>query len=95
MIVGIAILGALATVLAVSWRDWRRSFTPAPLPIVQGPSDGPPRNCNEARRRGLENIPRGSPNYASWLDGDNDGLACEPWPAADGPPRVTHPRAHP
>jgi len=38
-----------------------------------------PRNCTEARARGLENIPRGSPYYAPWLDADNDGLACEPW----------------
>jgi hypothetical protein len=38
-----------------------------------------PRNCTEARAMGLENIPKGSPYYAPWLDADNDGLACEPW----------------
>jgi hypothetical protein len=52
------------------------------LPSVIVPSNGarPPRNCTEARSWGLQNIPRGSPYYAPWLDADNDGLAYEPWP---------------
>ena len=32
------------------------------------------RNYTEARALGLENIPRGSPYYAPWLDRDDDGL---------------------
>jgi hypothetical protein len=48
--------------------------------IVPSRAVRPPRNCTEARSWGLENIPRGSPYYAPWLDGDDDGLACEPWP---------------
>lgn len=65
----------------------QRGWLDAPLPLVhtQGQSDAtasarPPRNCAEARAWGLRNIPRGSPYYAPWLDADNDGLACEPWP---------------
>lgn len=38
-----------------------------------------PRNCTHARAMGLRNIPVGSRYYAPWLDGDGDGLACEPW----------------
>jgi excalibur calcium-binding domain-containing protein len=34
-----------------------------------------PRNCTEARAWRLENIPRDSPYYASWIDADDDGLA--------------------
>jgi hypothetical protein len=39
-----------------------------------------PRNCTAARAMGLQNIRRGSPFYGPWLDADNDGVACEPWP---------------
>jgi hypothetical protein len=48
--------------------------------IIPSRAVRPTHNCTEARRMGLENIPRGSPYYAPWLDGDNDGLACEPLP---------------
>ena len=41
---------------------------------------GAPRNCDEARARGLAPARRGEPGYAPWLDADNDGIACEPWP---------------
>ena len=37
-----------------------------------------PRNCTEARAMGLHDIPVSSPYYAPWLDGDGDGLGCEP-----------------
>lgn len=38
------------------------------------------RNCNEARAAGVAPIYRGSPGYRSDLDGDSDGIACEPIP---------------
>ncbi|WP_425540761.1 excalibur calcium-binding domain-containing protein [Rhodococcus aetherivorans] len=34
-------------------------------------------NCTEARQAGVTPIFRGEPGYASHLDGDNDGVACE------------------
>lgn len=37
------------------------------------------RNCNEARSAGVAPIYRGSPGYRSELDGDSDGIACEPY----------------
>ena len=51
------------------------------LPQVIGPSSyaAAPRNCTQARALGLRNIPRSSPFYASWLDADDDGIACETW----------------
>ncbi len=36
--------------------------------------------CNAAHAAGYFDIPRESPAYVSWQDGDNDGLACEPAP---------------
>ena len=34
--------------------------------------------CREIRARGLAPLRRGQPGYRPWMDGDNDGLACEP-----------------
>ena len=34
-------------------------------------------NCSEARAAGFSRIRRGSPGYASHLDRDGDGVACE------------------
>ena len=65
--VGLALASQLQSIA-----PWRGAAEPLP-------STHAPRNCSEARQMGLQNIPRGSPYYAPWLDGDNDGLACEPW----------------
>lgn len=37
------------------------------------------RSCNEARAAGAAPMRRGDPGYRSGLDGDNDGIACEPY----------------
>ncbi|WP_420093061.1 excalibur calcium-binding domain-containing protein [Mycobacteroides saopaulense] len=38
------------------------------------PGAHPPASCKDTPRR---DIPRGDPDYAPWLDGDGDGIACE------------------
>lgn len=38
------------------------------------------RNCREARAAGAAPIYRGQPGYGSHMDGDGDGIACEPYP---------------
>lgn len=35
--------------------------------------------CNEARAAGREDIPSWDPSYRTEMDGDGDGLACEPY----------------
>jgi len=35
--------------------------------------------CNDARRAGTEPIYRGEPGYRPEMDGDDDGIACEPY----------------
>jgi hypothetical protein len=35
--------------------------------------------CNDARAAGVAPIYRGSPGYREGLDGDSDGVACEPY----------------
>lgn len=34
--------------------------------------------CSAVRSTGRKDIPRWDPSYRSWMDGDGDGLACEP-----------------
>ncbi|WP_230770222.1 thermonuclease family protein [Sphingomonas sp. Leaf4] len=36
------------------------------------------RNCAEARRAGAAPLRRGTPGYGPHMDGDGDGIACEP-----------------
>jgi hypothetical protein len=38
------------------------------------------RNCDAVRAQGLAPARRGHPGYHEWLDRDQDGIACEPWP---------------
>lgn len=35
--------------------------------------------CDEVRRLGLAPLYRGQPGYGSHMDGDGDGIACEPY----------------
>jgi Excalibur calcium-binding domain len=35
--------------------------------------------CNEARAAGVAPIYRRQPGYREGMDGDNDGIACEPY----------------
>jgi hypothetical protein len=37
------------------------------------------RNCKEARAAGAAPIYRGQPGYGAHMDGDGDGIACEPY----------------
>jgi hypothetical protein len=35
--------------------------------------------CDEVRARGLAPLHRGDPGYGEHMDGDGDGVACEPY----------------
>lgn len=35
--------------------------------------------CNDARAAGTAPIYRGEPGYREGMDGDSDGIACEPY----------------
>lgn len=53
----------------------------APIPKPQsGGSSWSYRNCREARAAGAAPIYRGQPGYGTHMDGDGDGIACEPYP---------------
>lgn len=38
------------------------------------------RGCDDARAAGTAPIYRGEPGYRPKMDGDDDGIACEPYP---------------
>jgi len=57
----------------------REIVEPAPVKARSKPVGNPPRNCAEARRRGIAPMYEGDPNYGEWMDGDGDGIACEPY----------------
>ncbi|MGH3563076.1 MAG: excalibur calcium-binding domain-containing protein [Mycobacterium sp.] len=57
------------------------TLTGAGVVVAPIASAGPPyKNCTEAHKDGRYNIPRDDPAYASKLDRDGDGIACEPKP---------------
>ncbi len=46
----------------------------------RGPQEGDHwRGCDNARAAGTAPIYRGEPGYRDGLDGDSDGVACEPY----------------
>lgn len=57
-------------------RTPQRSYA---MPQVRQSSGVYFRNCSEARAAGVAPIYRGQPGYRPEMDGDNDGIACEPY----------------
>ena len=48
-------------------------------PTNAGSSGWSYRNCREARAAGAAPLFRGQPGYGAHMDGDSDGIACEPY----------------
>jgi Excalibur calcium-binding domain len=58
--------------------QWRTSSTsPAEVEAVERSIYY--QGCDEARAAGVAPIYRGSPGYREGMDGDDDGIACEPY----------------
>lgn len=56
------------------------NFLEEPAPIVTRHHAAiVPRNCAEARARGIAPIYSHEPEYGAHMDSDNDGIACEPY----------------
>lgn len=58
------------------------SATPQRSPRAQTPTGSGTwsyRNCADARAAGAAPIHRGQPGYGPHMDGDGDGIACEPY----------------
>jgi Excalibur calcium-binding domain len=69
-------LGSGAVVWAYLSYDPSLSFSSSPS-VAQVRSSGPFRNCAAARAAGAAPLRRSQPGYASHLDADGDGIACE------------------
>lgn len=69
--------------LASGVKQGGNGFAHASAPIVRGPqpaaATGGFRSCAAARAAGAAPMRRGEPGYNPRLDGDNDGIACEPY----------------
>ena len=86
-IIGVVAGGGIGWVATMPAPE-RASFVAQPAEMAaQGlallkPEPRPYRNfsgCNDARAAGYENITRDEPSYRADMDGDNDGIACEPY----------------
>lgn len=62
--------GLLASAVQTS-RDMGRERAPQPGDYFSG--------CNEARAAGVAPLYRGEPGFRPEMDGDSDGIACEPY----------------
>lgn len=79
------LIGGCLTVGAITFAfapEIRSSWTMAALPTekveaVERSAYYP--NCDAARAAGAAPIYRGSPGYREGMDGDGDGIACEPY----------------
>ncbi|MDT9598535.1 excalibur calcium-binding domain-containing protein [Sphingosinicella rhizophila] len=79
------LLGGCALVAIVGWNIapqaqalWTRSTT-SPEKIAQIETSVYYSGCNEVRAAGAAPLYRGEPGYRQGMDGDGDGVACEPW----------------
>jgi hypothetical protein len=73
-------LPGLTSIASPEVRVWPPgSSGPASPPVSVRQGGGSFRNCAAARAAGAAPIRRGQPGYASHLDADGDGIACELW----------------
>lgn len=90
----LAPMGAVKNAIATAKEDWTPApFLPNDHPARQASWSEEPdetdvesaptgvhyRNCAAAWAAGAAPISIGEPGYESWLDGDGDGIACEPF----------------
>ena len=81
----VQVVTASITVGLVTWaatpelsRMWSMATMPqAELEAIEGSVYYS--GCDEARAAGVAPIHRGSPGYRDGMDGDSDGVACEPY----------------
>jgi hypothetical protein len=85
------LLGACAGLIMIArdgpslLADVQRADPPANR-AFEAPSIGPPvhySGCNEVRALGKAPLYRGQPGYSTDMDGDLDGIACEPHAGAE------------
>lgn len=78
---GRSIASSLRAVGAKEGGNGRKPRPAAALPVVSRGRDASEafRNCAEARAAGAAPLRLGQPGYGAHMDGDGDGIACEPY----------------
>ena len=76
MLVTLACLAFFVTWKAVPWFE-RQMMDPQELAAIE--SSVYYAGCNEVRAQGKAPLYRGDPGYGAHMDGDGDGIACEPY----------------
>ena len=89
VLVGAGILGAVAGIASVAITPQGREELTSTVNVAtvavgaaraRSPQQGDHwGGCNDARVAGTAPIYRGEPGYRPEMDGDNDGVACEPY----------------
>lgn len=79
IVVGIVILTGVTMFATPMGRNAWRSATMTPDQITARERSVYYARCDDARAAGVAPIYRGQPGYREGMDGDNDGIACEPY----------------
>jgi hypothetical protein len=77
---GMATVGIVTFLAAPSLQSAWAGFTASPEERQRVERSVHYAGCDEARAAGVAPISRGSPGYRTEMDGDSDGIACEPVP---------------
>ncbi len=79
VLIGSAIVAFIAWSAQPQLKSLWDISTESPETIAQVERSVYYRNCDAARAAGAAPIYRGSPGYREQMDGDSDGVACEPY----------------
>ena len=79
IVTGCLFIGAASWTLAPQLMSHWRTVSKSTADILAIEHSAYYRNCDEARAAGVAPIYRGSPGFREGMDGDSDGIACEPY----------------
>ena len=79
-VIGLSVVAGAATwQMAPSVESAMSQISKSPEEIAAIERSAYYRNCDAARAAGAAPIYRGQPGYREGMDGDSDGIACEPY----------------
>jgi len=79
LLIGMAVAGVIGWQAAPELKSGWAFATSSPEQIQQRESSAYYANCSAARAAGVAPIHAGEPGYREEMDGDLDGIACEPY----------------
>ena len=79
LLIGMAVVGFIGWQAAPELKSGWAFATSSPEQIQERESSAYYPNCSAARAAGVAPIHAGEPGYREEMDGDLDGIACEPY----------------